>query len=343
MKLSDFDYELPKELIAQEPLAVRDESRLMVVDGKDISHRRFKDVLEYFSKGDVLVLNDTKVEPVKLVGKKTTGAKAEFIVSKKLAPVAGKGRYMCQITSNKVRVGAEFEFGDSDDILRATVLSESDGFEFEVEFDGDVEQYMQEKGEMPVPPYIKRAVSRAEDLDQYQTVYADKPGSIAAPTAGFHFTPELLRDIEAKGVAVVKVTLHVGYGTFLPVKESDVASHKMHHEEYEISESASQKINDRAGRLIVVGTTAFRALESAADELGVVQHGRGSTDLFVTPGYQFKLKPDMMITNFHLPKSTLIMLVAALVGLENVMAAYRAGVKEKYRFYSFGDAMLLIT
>lgn len=331
MQLSDFDYDLPKELIAQEPLEQRDQSRLMVVKGDDIEHRQFQDILDYFKKDDVLVLNDTKVEPVKLSGQKSTGAKAEFIISKHLEG----NRYMCQITSNKVRKGNVFEF---DKGLTATVTSDSNDFEFEVEFNKDPKPVLEEIGDMPLPPYIKKPSSR----DQYQTVYAKHKGSIAAPTAGFHFTPTLLRDLEQKGVKIVYVTLHVSYGTFLPVKEDDIRKHNMHEEWYTISKETADAINNRQKRLIIVGTTALRALESATDDLGILQPKTDTTDIFIYPGYEFKLRPDMMITNFHLPKSTLIMLISALIGLEKIMHAYKVAVENKYRFYSFGDAMLLI-
>jgi S-adenosylmethionine:tRNA ribosyltransferase-isomerase len=333
MKLELFNYDLPKDLIAQEPKEPRDESRLMVVKGNDIQHKTFKDILNYLEKDDILVLNDTKVEPVKLKGKKPTGAAAEFIISKKL----GKNRFMCQITSNKVREGNTFEF---DKGLKATVKSESDGFEFEVEFNKDnVEEIIQEIGEMPTPPYIKKPATK----QQYQTVYAKRSGSIAAPTAGFHFTPKLLRDIEKKGVKIVYITLHVSYGTFLPVKTEDIENHSMHEEWFTIPEETADIINSRQKRLIIVGTTALRALESATDDMGMLQPKTGSTDIFIYPGYSFRLKPDMMVTNFHLPKSTLIMLIAALVGRENILHTYKTAVENKYRFYSFGDAMLLFT
>ena len=333
MKLSLFDYNLPKELIAQEPTEPRDKSRLMVVKGGNIWHRIFSDILDYLEKDDILVLNDTKVEPVKLTGKKSTGARAEFLLSKKLS----NRRFMCQITSNKVRAGNEFIFAKG---LSAKVIAESDGFEFKVEFNKDnVEELLQEIGEMPTPPYIKKKAKK----EQYQTVYAKHPGSIAAPTAGFHFTPALLEKIEKKGVKIVKITLHVSYGTFLPVKTEDIKKHKMHEEWFSISKDAADIINSRHKRLIIVGTTALRALESATDDLGILQPKTGNTDIFIYPGYSFKLKPDMMLTNFHLPKSTLIMLIAALIGRENILNAYKEAVKERYRFYSFGDAMLLFT
>jgi S-adenosylmethionine:tRNA ribosyltransferase-isomerase len=333
MKLELFNYNLPKELIAQEPVEPRDKSRLMVVKGKEIEHKTFSDILNYLEKDDVLVLNDTKVEPVKLIGKKSTGARAEFLISKKL----GKKRFMCQITSNKVKQGNEFIFEKG---LTAKVTKESDGFEFEVEFNKDnVEELIQDIGEMPTPPYIKKKAKK----EQYQTVYAKHSGSIAAPTAGFHFTPALLKKIEKKGIKIVKITLHVSYGTFLPVKTEDIKQHKMHDEWFSISKQTADIINNRHKRLIIVGTTALRALESATDDLGILQPKTGTTDIFIYPGYSFKLKPDMMITNFHLPKSTLIMLVSALIGRENIMNAYKTAVEKKYRFYSFGDAMLLIT
>ncbi|MBW2964628.1 tRNA preQ1(34) S-adenosylmethionine ribosyltransferase-isomerase QueA [Candidatus Woesearchaeota archaeon] len=331
MNLSDFDYNLPPELIAQEPMEPRDQSRMMVLKGKDIEHRVFRNILDYLEKDDVLVLNETKVEPSKLKGKKTTGSPAEFIVSKKLFP----GVYECQIKTNKVRIGAEFIFAKG---LKGRVVGGKEGI-FQVEFSKDhIEDDLQDIGEMPLPPYIKKKATR----QQYQTVFAKNSGSIAAPTAGFHFTPELMRDIEAKGIRIVRITLHVSYGTFLPVKTEDIRKHHMHEEWFDIPKETADTINNRHGRLIVVGTTSLRALESAADSTGIVSPKQGTTDIFIYPGYKFRLRPDMMITNFHLPKSTLIMLIAALVGLDNIMHAYRTAVENKYRFYSFGDAMLLI-
>jgi S-adenosylmethionine:tRNA ribosyltransferase-isomerase len=332
MKLSQFDYHLPKELIAQEPASPRDSSRLMVVKDSKIEHKTFKDVLNYLKKGDVLVLNDTKVEPVKLLGRKTTGSPAEFLVSKKLGPKT----YECMIKTNKIKPGTEFVFSDD---LKAKVTGGKDGV-FEVMFNTEnLDDVLQRVGEMPLPPYITKKATR----EQYQTVFAKKSGSIAAPTAGFHFTPELLLDIERLGVEIAKVTLHVSYGTFLPVKTDDIEKHLMHEEWFEITEEAAEKINSRKGRLVVVGTTSLRSLESAADDKGIIHAAKKSTSIFIYPGYKFKLKPDMMITNFHLPKSTLIMLIAALIGLDNVMHTYEIAVKERYRFYSFGDAMLLFT
>ncbi|MBU2561967.1 MAG: tRNA preQ1(34) S-adenosylmethionine ribosyltransferase-isomerase QueA [Nanoarchaeota archaeon] len=330
MKLSDFDYRLPKELIAQEPIEPRDASRLIVVKGKDIEHKTFKDVLNYLEKDDVIVLNDTKVEPVKLVGRKTTGSPAEFLVSKRL----DERKYECQIKTNKVKIGAEFIFSKG---LKGKVVGGKDGL-FEVLFSSDhVDDLLQDIGEMPLPPYIKKKSTK----EQYQTVYAKHSGSLAAPTAGFHFTPALLRDIEKKGVKIVHITLHVSFGTFLPVKTDNIEEHHMHDEWFSISEEAADTINSRKKRLVIVGTTALRALESATDDIGIVHPKTGTTDIFIYPGYSFKLRPDLMITNFHLPKSTLIMLIAALIGLDSIMDAYKVAVEERYRFYSFGDAMLL--
>jgi len=332
MKLSQFDYHLPKELIAQEPASPRDSSRLMVVKGKAIEHKIFKDILSYLEKDDVLVLNETKVEPVKLIGRKVTGSAAELLVSKKI-----KDRtYECQIKTNKIKPGTEFIFNKD---VKGKVVGGEDGV-FEVMFNrDDMEAVLQDIGEMPLPPYIKKKATREE----YQTVFAKTSGSIAAPTAGFHFTPELIKKIEDKGVKIAKVLLHVSYGTFLPVKTEEIEEHKMHKEWFEITNEAADIINNRQKRLIIVGTTSLRALESAADDLGIVKPVKGDTEIFIYPGYEFKLKPEMMITNFHLPKSTLIMLISALVGLDNVMDAYKVAVENKYRFYSFGDAMLIIT
>jgi S-adenosylmethionine:tRNA ribosyltransferase-isomerase len=240
------------------------------------------------------------------------------------------------IKTNKIRPGTEFIFTED---IKAKVVGGSDGI-FQVAFGtDDLDSYLQRIGEMPTPPYITKKATR----EQYQTVFAEKPGSIAAPTAGFHFTPALLKDIEKLGVKIVKVTLHVSYGTFLPVKTEDIEKHVMHEEWFEISKDAADAINDRKGRLVVVGTTSLRSLESAADDMGIIHPTRRSTSIFIYPGYRFNLRPDMMITNFHLPKSTLIMLIAALIGLDNVMNAYKIAVENKYRFYSFGDAMMIMT
>ncbi len=332
MKLSEFDYHLPKELIAQEPASPRDASRLMVVKNGKLEHKVFRDVLDYLEKGDVLVINDTKVELVKLIGRKVTGSPAEFLVSKKLRDRV----YECQIKTNKIKPGTEFIFNKD---VKAKVVGGNDGV-FEVAFNkDDMDGVLQDIGEMPLPPYIKKKATR----EQYQTVFAKNSGSIAAPTAGFHFTPELLSKIEKRGVKIARVTLHVSYGTFLPVKSENIEDHKMHNEWFEVSKDAADFINSRKGRLVVVGTTSLRTIESAADETGKVKACSSSTGIYIYPGYKWKIRPDMMITNFHLPKSTLIMLIAALIGLKNIMDAYKVAIENKYRFYSFGDAMLLFT
>ena len=335
MKLETFDYELPKELIAQEPLDARSTSKLMVVKGdkpEDIEHKTFNNIIDYLKPGDVLVLNETKVEPCKLIGKKETGAKAQFILSKKIKPLT----YEAQITTNKPKPGNTFIFPKQ---LEATIIEQKD-MTFIVEFNKSPDPHLDEIGEMPLPPYIKTKQT-PETKDKYQTVYAKNSGSIAAPTAGFHFTPELLRDIEKKGIKIVKVTLHVGYGTFLPVKTEDIKSHHMHEEEYEITQFAADAINNRTGRLIFVGTTSLRAIESASDDLGIIQPKKDSTDIFIYPPYDFKCRPELLITNFHLPKSTLLMLVSAFTSIETIKNAYQEAIKHNYRFFSFGDAMLL--
>jgi S-adenosylmethionine:tRNA ribosyltransferase-isomerase len=332
MKLSEFDYELPKEMIAQEPANPRDSSKLMVVRGAQIEHKTFGDILSFLEKDDVLVLNETKVEPTKLLGKKSTGGNVELLVSRKL----DSNLYECSI-KGRTREGTELEFADG--VCGRVVEKTPDGLHI-VEFDTDkLDDELQKIGEMPLPPYIKKKAAKGE----YQTVYAKKSGSIAAPTAGFHFTPELLKSIEKKGVKIAKVTLHVGYGTFLPVKTENIEEHKMHQEWFEITPETAEMVNKRRRKLIVVGTTSLRALESAADSMGVVQPVNGYTSIFIYPGHKFKLKPDMMITNFHLPKSTLLMLVSALVGREVIMKAYQSAIENNYRFFSFGDAMLLFT
>lgn len=336
-QLSDYDYDLPKELIAQEPLKDRSGSKLMVVDGLNVQHKRFSDIVDFFEPGDVLVLNEAKVDPCRLRGHKSSGAKASFILSKRFDTKL----YEVQITCNRVRLGDEFVFPEG----LTAVVAERSGMNFIVEFNKDPQPLLPEIGEMPLPPYI-RVPQTIDNRDlvrsQYQTVYAKTPGSIAAPTAGFHFTPELLQKIESKGVGVCMITLHVGYGTFLPVKESDIRDHKMHSEEFEISESSASIINNRRGRLILVGTTTLRALESASSEMGIIRAMRGSTDIFIYPPYDFKCRADMLITNFHLPKSTLLMLVSAFASKEVIDNAYREAIRNKYRFYSFGDAMLLM-
>ncbi len=340
MKTADFDYELPEELIAQDPLEDRSASRLMILDkntGK-IKHSHFRQIVNYLHKGDVLVINDTKVIPARLFGVRPgkTG-KIELLLLKRMEndvweTLAKPGK--------KVRPGQIIEFGDG--LLKAEVLSVGeDGNRFvRFSYEGIFEEILDRLGQMPLPPYIHHQL---EDPSRYQTVYAVHNGSAAAPTAGLHFTPELLDQIRKKGVQIVPVTLHVGLGTFRPVKVEDVTKHRMHSEFYQISEENAGLINEakRSGnRVIAVGTTSARTLESAADESGFVKAGSGWTDIFIYPGYEFKAV-DELITNFHLPQSTLVMLVSAMAGREHILNAYREAVAQRYRFFSFGDAMYI--
>ncbi|MBR9691481.1 tRNA preQ1(34) S-adenosylmethionine ribosyltransferase-isomerase QueA [Candidatus Woesearchaeota archaeon] len=324
MKLADFNYELPKERIAQKPVSPRDNSRLMIVSDS-VEHKFFFEIIDYLSKGDVLVVNETKVVPAKLVGKKDTGTKVELIVEE----VDGN-RCKCWIKSKNPKTGNRLIFGKF-----IGKIVKQDKAEVEVVFNADVNLIMKKIGELPTPPYVKRKLDRDS---QYQTVYSKKKGSIAAPTAGLHFTKELLGKIKKKGVKIAKICLHVDFGTFLPVR--DLKKHKMHSEYFEIDKKNADLINNRKRKLIVVGTTSMRALESVAEK-GKVRAKRGNTKLFIKPGYRFKMKYDAMITNFHLPKSTLLMLVSAFVGRKKILDAYKIAVKEKYMFFSFGDAMLL--
>jgi len=339
--VKEFYYELPEELIAQEPLPERDKSRLMVVhrDTRSFEHRIFENVVDYLEEGDCLVLNDTKVIPARLLGtRKDTGGKIEFVLLKRI----GKDRWEILVKpGRRAKIGSEFTFGDGR--LQAKVLDYTDAGGRIVEFyyEGVFEQILDELGKMPVPPYIKKEL---EDKDRYQTVYARKPGSAAAPTAGFHFTERLLKKIEQKGVKVCYITLHVGLGTFRPVKEEKVEEHKMHQEYFEINEETARIINEtkqQGKRVIAVGTTSTRTLETVADENGLVKSLSGWTDLFIYPGYRFKVV-DGLITNFHLPESTLLMLVCAFADKELIMSAYKEAIRERYRFYSFGDAMLIV-
>ena len=341
MKLEEFDYELPEELIAQVPIAKRDESRLMVLNRKNetIEHKTFKDIIDYLEPGDCLVRNNTKVIPARLYGKKDTGANVEFVLLKQI-----EGDIWESIVrpGNKLKPGAKVVFGDG--ILEATILDIMEGGTRKVEFkyDGIFNEILDKIGLMPLPPYIHESL---KDNDRYQTVYAKYNGSAAAPTAGLHFTPELLQKIEEKGVKIANVTLHVGIGTFRPVKEENIEEHHMHTEHYYIKQEDVDKINEtkKAGkRVIAVGTTSCRVLETIADpSTGFVSVSEGDTGIYIYPGYKFKCI-DGLITNFHLPKSTLLMLVSALAGREYILKAYNEAVKEKYRFFSFGDAMLIL-
>ena len=339
MKVTDFDYELPEELIAQTPIEKRDESRLMVLDRKEqtIEHKHFKDIIDYLEPGDVLVRNNTKVIPARLYGKKETGAKVEFLLLNNME----KDIWECIVRpGNKLHVGAKVIFGDG--ILKAEVLDTMPGGTRKVRFhyEGIFNEILDKIGLMPLPPYIHESL---KEKDRYQTVYAKYDGSAAAPTAGLHFTPELLKKIEEKGIDIANVTLHVGIGTFRPVKEDTVEAHQMHSEHFYIKEEDCEKINKakKSGhRVIAVGTTSCRVLETIADDNGYVKPTEGDTQIFIYPGYKFRCL-DALITNFHLPQSTLVMLVSALAGKDYIMKAYKEAVEQKYRFFSFGDAMLI--
>lgn len=339
MKVSDFDYELPEELIAQTPIEKRDESRLMVLDREKqtIEHRKFKNIIEYLKPGDVLVRNNTKVIPARIYGKKETGANVEFLL---LNNIEGDIWECIVRPGNKLHIGTNVIFGDG--LLKAEILEIMEGGTRKVKFyyDGIFNEILDKIGLMPLPPYIHEEL---KEKDRYQTVYAKYEGSAAAPTAGLHFTEELFEDLRKKGVEIANVTLHVGIGTFRPVKEENVEEHKMHTEHFYIKKEDVEKINNakkEGRRVIAVGTTSCRVLESIADENGFVKETEEDTGIFIYPGYKFKCI-DGLITNFHLPQSTLLMLVSALAGKEYIMKAYKEAVKEKYRFFSFGDAMII--
>ena len=339
MKVSDFNYDLPEELIAQVPIEKRDESRLMILNRKDqtIEHKTFKDIIDYLEPGDCLVRNNTKVIPARIYGKKETGAKVEFLL---LNNIEGDIWESIVRPGNKLHVGAKVIFGDG--LLKAEIIETMPGGTRKVKFEysGIFNEILDKIGLMPLPPYIHEEL---KEKDRYQTVYAKYDGSAAAPTAGLHFTPELLKKIEEKGVDIANVTLHVGIGTFRPVKEKNVEDHDMHSEHFYIKKEDVEKINKakRNGkRVISVGTTSCRVLETIADEKGMVKETEGDTSIFIYPGYKFKCL-DGLITNFHLPQSTLLMLVSALAGKDFILKAYNMAVKEKYRFFSFGDAMFI--
>ena len=342
MNLHDFYYDLPEELIAQDPLADRSSSKLMVLDKKTgrTEHRIFKDIIEYLNPGDCLVINDTKVIPARLIGEKEgTGAAIEVLLLKRKEDMDNTWEVLVK-PGKKARPGTRISFGDGKLVGEIIDIVEEGDRLIQFSFDGIFEEILDELGQMPLPPYITH---KLEDKNRYQTVYAKHEGSAAAPTAGLHFTNELLAEIEAKGVKIARVTLHVGLGTFRPVKVENILDHHMHSEYYEISEEAADTINSvkqSGGRIIAVGTTSTRTLESVADTHGCIKPCRGWTDIFIYPGYEFKAI-DCLITNFHLPESTLIMLVSALAGKDNVMAAYREAVENRYRFFSFGDAMFI--
>ena len=332
-------YDLPEERIAQTPVEPRDHSRLMVIhrDTDEIEHRHFYDVIDYLNPGDVLVVNDTRVIPARLYGERPTGGACEVLLLKQLAP---KRWETLVKPGKKLKPGAEIVFGDGR--LRGHVRETTDvgGRIVEFECEGTFEAALDALGEMPLPPYIHEQL---EDRERYQTVYARHEGSAAAPTAGLHFTPELLTRIREKGIDVVPVLLHVGLGTFRPVKVENIEEHQMHSEHFEVTENAARRINaarERGGRVIAVGTTSVRTLESAAEN-GRLVAKRGETSIFIRPGYRYQMV-DALITNFHLPGSTLMMLVSALYDREKILSAYETAVKENYRFFSFGDAMLIL-
>ena len=339
MKKSDFFFELPEELIAQTPIAQRDASRLMHLDRLtgEITHRHFHDLPEYLQPGDCLILNDSRVLPARLIGCRPTGGSIELVLLRDL----GDDRWEClSRPGKKTREGQEILFGKGE--LKASVEKVVSGGNRIVKFtyEGIFLEILEKLGRMPLPPYIK---AELQDPERYQTVYSRVPGSAAAPTAGLHFTPELLDKIRAKGISVSFVTLHVGLGTFRPVKEEDIEAHEMHSEFCMIPEETAQIVTDtkkNGGRVIAVGTTSCRTLESFAREDGTLEPCSGWTDIFIYPGYRFKCI-DALITNFHLPESTLIMLVSALAGRENVLHAYQEAVNDRYRFFSFGDAMFI--
>lgn len=341
MKLEDFYFDLPKELIAQDPIEDRSSSRLLYLDketGKT-EHHVFKEIINYLNQGDCLVINDTKVIPARLIGSRTgTDAKIEVLLLKRREDNVWETLVK---PGKKARVGTRISFGDGLLIGEVVGIVEEGNRLIRFEFEGIFEEILDRLGQMPLPPYITHEL---KDKNRYQTVYAKHEGSAAAPTAGLHFTEELLRQIEDKGVKIARVTLHVGLGTFRPVKVENILEHHMHSEYFCIEQSEADKINTakiNGKRVIAVGTTSCRTLESAADSGGAIKESSGFTDIFIYPGYNFKII-DGLVTNFHLPESTLLMLVSALAGKDNIMNAYEEAIKERYRFFSFGDAMLIV-
>ena len=340
MRKEDFNFDLPEELIAQDPLEDRSSSRLLVLDketGKT-EHHVFREIIEYLEEGDCLVINDTKVIPARLIGSKIgTDAKIEVLLLKRKENDVWETLVK---PGKKAKIGTRISFGDGLLVGEVVDVVEEGNRLIHFEYEGIFEEILDRLGQMPLPPYITHQL---EDKNRYQTVYAKHSGSAAAPTAGLHFTPELLKKIEKKGVQIARVTLHVGLGTFRPVKVDNILEHHMHSEFYQIEEEAAEKINTAKAngkRVIAVGTTSCRTIESAAKEDGTIAPVSGWTDIFIYPGYQFKVL-DCLITNFHLPESTLVMLVSALAGREHVLNAYEEAIKERYRFFSFGDAMFI--
>lgn len=341
MQLADFDFALPEQLIAQEPLTQRDQSRLMVVHraSDKTEHRNFRDILEYLRPGDVLVMNDSKVLPARIYGSKiSTGAKIEVLLLRQIS--TNQWETLVK-PGKKAKVGETLDFGAG--LMQGKIIDHTEvgGRVIEFTYQGPFLNVLEQIGTMPLPPYIRKPLA---DKQRYQTVYARQEGSAAAPTAGLHFTQQLLEEIRAKGVKIVYVLLHVGLGTFRPVQVEDITNHHMHQEYYEITAQAAEIINqakEQGGRIIAVGTTSVRCLETSSSTAGQVVAGSGLTDIFIYPGYSFKVI-DSLITNFHLPKSTLLMLISALAGREKILQAYQEAVQENYRFFSFGDAMFII-
>jgi len=349
MKTSVFEYHLPPELIAQHPPERREDARLLVLERESgkIHHRTFPQIVEYFRPGDLLILNDTRVIPARLLGKRpATGGKAEVLL---LSPLGDGGWEALVRPARRTRPGTEIEFGPA---LKGTVRERGEGGKVVLDFPGggDILPALEKLGFPPLPPYIKRDLRdypeeiKARDRERYQTVFARRPGAVAGPTAGFHFTGPILDTLRERGVEIAYITLSVGYGTFQPVKTEEIEDHQLHSEDFLIPKETADLVNalsETGGRLFAVGTTVVRALESAADRNGRLDPTEGSTDIFIYPGYEFKLKYNLL-TNFHLPGSTLIMLVSALAGRELILKAYTEAIKEKYRFYSYGDAMLIL-
>lgn len=341
MNVKDFDFELPEELIAQEPIKERDMSRLLVVNRADdsIEHKIFRNIIDYINEGDCIVLNNSRVIPARLFGtREGTGAKMEFVLLKRI----DKNKWETLVKpGKKAKIGTKFIFGNGELACQILNSTEAGGRVIEFVYDGVFEEILDKLGQMPLPPYIKKQLS---DKERYQTVYSKVEGSAAAPTAGLHFTNELLEAIKNKGIKIAYVTLHVGLGTFRPVKVDVIEEHVMHSEFYSIDEENALLINEakeKGNKIIAVGTTSCRTLETVGSKDGLIKASSGWTDIFIYPGYKFKIV-DKLITNFHLPESTLIMLVSALAGRERIMNAYETAVKEKYRFFSFGDAMFII-
>ena len=342
MKLEDFNYSLPMDLIAQRPLKQRDKSRLMEVSGDEIGHRKFEDIADCFSNGDILVVNDTKVSPAKLIGKKESGGIVKILLTKQKSDLI----WEC-LAQGKKPANKKIFFNMRVSSLRGDLPTSREKFFGIIKnaeenhiaaFSKDIAKYLDKIGKAPLPAYIKYDAP----IKRYNTVYATKPGSIAAPTAGLHFTPRIIKKIKDKRVLIAPITLHVGLGTFLPVKTENIESHAMHFEYFSISKETADIINERKGKLFVVGTTSIRALESAADINGELKPTTKETNLFIYPGYKWKLKYDGLITNFHMPKSTLLMLVMAFLSRNRVFEAYNEAIKNQYRFYSFGDAMIIL-